>query len=110
MMVMKIDTNQIRNEEEYKTIFEIWSKQMNQLYDNGNRKDSKTWKKSPKDWMKPYNDNIYKAWLAFDKGKDWKEKLKEETMSLFEAIKTGNNRMKRILQNKAERGDVIRII
>ena len=110
MMVVKIDTKQVRTEEEYEKIFEIWTNQMNQIYENGNRKDARTWKKSPKDWMEPFNSNIYKAWLAFDREGDWRSELKEETMSLLEAINTNNSRMKRVLQAKAERGDVIRII
>ena len=47
--------------------FKIWSDKMDELYLNGpDRHNAVQWIESPKDWMTPYDEEIFLLWCDYD--------------------------------------------
>jgi hypothetical protein len=62
---------------EWEDIFVEWAVEMDELYPNDARYDASQWTDSPADWMTPYDDKVFMAWVDYDVDAPfWQEKIK----------------------------------
>ena len=61
----------------WKDIFANWSRRMDEAYDK-DRNDATAWDEHPAEWMEPYNDIVFYAWVEYDApnpGSSWEDYL-----------------------------------
>ena len=67
------------------SIFKNWTTQMESIYgreSNGmlGKEGALGWNENPADWMKPYNNSVFEAWLIYDAsepGTNWEDTIQK---------------------------------
>ena len=63
----KIDSSIVRTEDEWSEIFKSWTDKMDSIYSPEERRDATMWNdKNPAEWMEPYNNDVFEAWVEYD--------------------------------------------
>lgn len=65
----KVSTRIKRTVYEWQEIFDVWSEMMDVEYpEKDERNDMTEWVDSPADWMKPFKEEVFDAWMDNDGG------------------------------------------
>ena len=65
---IKVKGNDKKSKAEWEAIFKKWSQAMDKMYKGSARNDATEWDENPADWIKPYNDDVFRAWSEYDAG------------------------------------------
>ena len=109
-----INPNSLNILEDVRGTFIVWSNEMDKIYIEADRKDGASWNRgSPADWMRPYNQELFDAWLEYDAhSPTWEEKARDAVheVSLLEATQNNDKEQLEKLNKRVSEGKTIRIM
>ncbi len=75
---MKIIKIEPKYQFEWEEIFDSWSKEMDRICTEEERHDATRWADNPAEWMEPFVDQVFNAWMEYDApnpGQRWEDYL-----------------------------------